>query len=120
MVFFTVCIAPVVNITLDRNNSSKLLRKLFPRNFIFGLFFSLLALLICYFKENIISTYLSIALVLLFLINLLYVMPLINKFADKDKNKKKYSKKFKILHCVSVVLYLIKMILSVIGIVINY
>ena len=37
MVFFTLCIAPIINNTLDRENASKLLRKVFPKNFLFGL-----------------------------------------------------------------------------------
>ncbi len=45
MIFFTFCIAPIINSTLDRENASKLLRKVFPKNFLFGLVLSMLAIL---------------------------------------------------------------------------
>ena len=48
MVFFTLCIAPIINVTLDRENASKLLRKVFPKNFLFGLVLSILAIIISF------------------------------------------------------------------------
>ena len=120
MLFFTVCIAPVINSTLDRENASKLLRKIFPKNFKFGLIVSLIAALFSLFEKNITSLFLSIALIVLFLINLFYVMPNINAVADKDKNKNIHSNKFKILHLISVILYLINMLISITGIIICY
>ena len=120
MVFFTTCVAPVINSCLDRENASKLLRKIFPKNFKFGLIFSIIAGIFSLFEKNFISLFLSLILIIFFLTNLFYVMPKINAIADEDKKKKKYSIKFKRLHLFSVGLYLIKMIISVIGIVICY
>ena len=47
-------------------------------------------------------------------------MPKINLVADLDKKKKKYSKKFKRLHLFSVILYLLKMLISILGIILLY
>ena len=120
MVFFTTSIAPVINSCLDRENASKLLRKIFPKNFKFGLILSIIAGVFSLFEKNFISLFLSLILIIFFLTNLFYVMPKINAIADEDKKKKKYSIKFKRLHLFSVGLYLMKMIISVIGIVICY
>ena len=43
-------------------------------------------------------------------------MPRINKEADTIKKKKSYSRKFKILHLVSVILYGLQIIISLIAI----
>ena len=120
MTFFTICIAPVINTNLDRKNSSKLLRKVFPRNFLYGLILSFLVLLISFVDKNIISIYFSFVLLLSFTVNLYILIPIINKEADKFKKTKNYSKKFKNLHLVSVLLYLLNMIISSIAIIINY
>ncbi len=120
MLFFTICIAPVITSTLDRENASKLLRKIFPKNFKFGLIVSVIAALFSIFEKNITSLSLSIALIVFFLINLFYVMPNINAVADEDKNNNIHSNKFKILHSISVILYLINMLISITGIIICY
>ena len=120
MVFFTLCIAPIINNTLDRENASKLLRKVFPKNFLFGLVLSILAILASFLLEQNNSLIIAIFLTCLFLVNLYYVMPKINAISDKDKKRKKYSKSFKKFHLVSVVLYLLKMLASLIGIILIY
>ena len=48
------------------------------------------------------------------------VMPKINTISDKDKKRKQYSKSFKKFHLFSIVLYLLKMLASIIGIILIY
>ena len=120
MVFFTLCIAPIINNTLDRESASKLLRKVFPKNFLFGLFFSILAILISLILGQKNSLIIAIFLTSLFLVNLYYIMPRINAISDKDRKRKQYSKSFKKYHLFSVILYLIKMLASIIGIALTY
>ena len=67
MVFFTLCIAPIINNTLDRENASKLLRKVFPKNFLFGLVLSILAILVSFLLEQNKSLIIAIFLTCLFL-----------------------------------------------------
>ena len=88
MIFFTLCIAPIINNTLDRENASKLLRKVFPRNFLFGLVLSILAILVSFILEQNTSLIIAIFLTCLFLLNLYYIMPKINTISDKDKKRK--------------------------------
>ncbi len=120
MLFFTLCIAPLINNTLDRKNASKLLRKVFPKNFLFGLVLSILAILVSFLLEQYNSLIIAIFLTFLFLLNLYYIMPKINAISDKDKKRKEYSKSFKKFHLFSVVLYLLKMLASIIGIILIY
>ena len=120
MFFFTLCIAPIINNTLDRENASKLLRKVFPKNFLFGLIFSVLAILASFILEQKNSMIIAIFLTFLFVVNLYYIMPKINAISDEDKKRKQYSKNFKKFHLFSVILYLLKMLASIIGIISIY
>jgi hypothetical protein len=114
MLFFSTCIAPVINTTLERKFSSILLRKIFPRNFLYGLILSFL-LIIFSFLENVLwSMFFSLIIFTFYLVNLFLIMPRINQEADKFKGK--YTNKFKILHLFSVLLYITQMILSTIAI----
>ena len=114
MLFFSLCIAPPINMVLNRKNSSILLRKIFPRNFWFGIVLSFLSVIISFHQENSLSLMLSIFILISFLINLYVLMPAINIEADLLTKAKSYSKKFKILHLISVILYLVNIILSTI------
>ena len=112
MLFFSLCIAPLVTSILDKKNSSKLLRKIFPRNFFYGLIISLLLVLVSVYFKNIPSVIVSTIIFIFFIINLFVLIPKINLEADRNFNEENYSKKFKMLHLCSVLLYLMQMILS--------
>ena len=112
MLFFSLCIAPLITTTLDKKNSSKLLRKIFPRNFYYGLFISLFLFLVSFYFKNMTSIITSFIILLFFIINLFVLVPKINLEADRNFKEKNYTKKFKILHMYSVLLYLTQMILS--------
>ena len=117
MMFFTTCIAPVVNTVLERKTSSILLRKIFPRNFIYGLVFSSALVIFSFLEKVLWSLSISSIIFILYLANLYFIMPRINKEADKFKEKGKYTKRFKLLHLYSVLFYVLQIILSVIAIV---
>ena len=116
MLFFTICIAPPVNIVLDRKNSSKLLRKIFPRNFWFGCVLSFISTGFSLYSGNTVSLIISTLILSCFIVNLFFIMPAINSQADLVKENNTYSKKFKILHSISVALYLISIILALFAI----
>ena len=116
MMFFTTCIAPVVNTVLERKISSKLLRKIFPRNFTYGLVLSFLLIIFSFLENSSWSLFVSSIIFTFYLVNLFLVMPKINNEADKYKYKSRYSMKFKLLHFLSVILYLLQIILSIIAI----
>jgi len=117
MTFFTICIAPVINTVLESKTSSTLLRKIFPRNFIYGLVLSFALVIFSFVEKELWSLSFSSIIFILYLANLYFIMPKINEEADKFKEKSKYTKRFKLLHLYSVLFYVLQIILSVIAIV---
>ena len=112
MLFFSICVAPVINNTLDRKNSSILLRKIFPKNFKFGGLVALLAIFASVYYNSLLSFVFSLIILCLFIINLYYLVPKINLASDKVKSSQNYSKEFKKLHLLSVILYGFQMLAS--------
>ena len=119
MIFFMAVVSPSVFATLSTNASSKLLRTIFPRMFLFGFIIAILSLVLCYISGNILNSILLIIVAMSFIINRNYLTPKINDFRDKElKGDKKASSSFKYMHLLSVLLFVLNFII-LIGIVIN-
>ena len=118
MVYFSICVAPVINKTLDRKNSSKLLREIFPKNFIFGALLSFTTIFVSVYYKSYFSLIISIIVFSLFILNLYVLVPKINMEADKTSKLKNYSRKFKTYHFISVFIYLVQILISLLGILI--
>ena len=119
MIFFMAVVSPSVFATLSTNASSKLLRTIFPRMFLFGFIIAILSLVLCYISSNILNSILLIIVAMSFIINRNYLTPKINDFRDKElKGDKKASSSFKYMHLLSVLLFVLNFII-LIGIVIN-
>ena len=119
MVFFMAVVSPSVFATLSTNGSSKLLRTIFPRMFLFGFIIAILSLVLCYISGNILNSILLITVAMSFIINRNYLTPKINDFRDKElEGDKKASSSFKNMHLLSVLLFVLNFII-LIGIVIN-
>ncbi len=119
MIFFMAVVSPSVFATLSTNASSKLLRTIFPRMFLFGFIIAILSLVLCYISSNILNSILLIIVAMSFMINRNYLTPKINDFRDKElEGDKKASSSFKYMHLLSVLLFVLNFII-LIGIVIN-
>ena len=119
MIFFMAVVSPSVFATLSTNASSKLLRTIFPRMFLFGFIIAILSLVLCYISSNILNSILLIIVSRSFIINRNYLTPKINDFRDKElEGDKKASSSFKYMHLLSVLLFVLNFII-LIGIVIN-
>ena len=119
MIFFMAVISPSVFATLSTNASSKLLRTIFPRMFLFGFIIAILSLVLCYISSNSLNSILLIIVAISFIINRNYLTPKINDFRDKElEGDKKASSSFKYMHLLSVLLFVLNFII-LIGIVIN-
>ena len=119
MIFFMAVVSPSVFATLSTNASSKLLRTIFPRMFLFGFIITILSLVLCYISGNILNSILLIIVAMSFIINRNYLTPKINDFRDKElEGDKKASSSFKNMHLLSVLLFVLNFII-LIGIVIN-
>ena len=119
MTFFMAVVSPSIFATLSINASSKLLRTIFPRMFLFGFIIAILSLVLCYISGNILNSILLIIVAMSFIINRNYLTPIINNFRDKElEGDKKASSSFKYMHLLSVLLFVLNFII-LIGIVIN-
>ena len=119
MIFFMAVVSPSVFATLSTNASSKFLRTIFPRMFLFGFIISVLSLILSYISGNILNSVLLVVVAISFIINRNYLTPKINDFRDKElEGDKKASSSFKNMHLLSVLLFVLNFII-LIGIVIN-
>ena len=119
MTFFMAVVSPSVFATLSTNASSKFLRTIFPRMFLFGFIIAILSLVLCYISSNILNSILLIIVAMSFIINRNYLTPKINDFRDKElEGDKKATSSFKYMHLLSVLLFVLNFII-LIGIVIN-
>ena len=121
MIFFMAVVSPSVFATLGTNASSKLLRTIFPRMFLFGFIIAILSLVLCYISSNILNVILLIIVAMSFIINRNYLTPKINDFRDKElEGDKKASSSFKYMHLLSVLLFILNFIILLGIIILNY
>ena len=117
MVLFLSVIAPSVFTSLDEENAGKLLRKLFPRMFIYGLVLTLLASIFAYQAVRLELSILTIVSTFGFGFNAFYLTPLINEKRDVlllEPNAS--SKGFDLLHRLSISIFMAQMIISIVAI----
>mgnify|MGYP000316792959 FL=1 len=121
MIFFMAVVSPSVFATLSTNASSKFLRTIFPRMFLFGFIIALLSLILSYISGNILNSILLIVVAVSFIINRNYLTPKINNFRDKElEGDQKASSNFKYMHLLSVLLFILNFIILVSIVIINY
>ena len=119
MIFFMAVVSPSVFATLSSNASSKFLRTIFPRMFLFGFIIAFLSLILSYISGNILNSISLIVVAVSFIINRNYLTPKINDFRDRElEGDEKASSNFKYMHLLSVLLFVLNFIILV-GIVIN-
>ena len=117
MVLFLSVVAPSVFTALDETNAGKLLRKLFPRMFIYGLVLTLLASVFAYQAGRFELAILTMVSTFGFGFNVFYLTPLINEKRDAlllELNAS--SKGFDLLHRLSVSIFMAQMIISIVAI----
>ena len=121
MIFFMAVVSPSVFATLSSNASSKFLRTIFPRMFLFGFIIAVLSLIFSFISGNILNCILLIIVAISFIINRNYLTPKINNFRDKElEGDKKASSNFKYMHLLSVLLFIFNFIILVSIVIINY
>ena len=121
MFFFMAVVSPSVFTTLSTNASSKFLRTIFPRMFLFGFIITFLSLILSYISGNILNSILLVIVAVSFIINRNYLTPKINNFRDKElEGDKKASSSFKYMHLLSVLLFILNFIILLGIIILNY
>ena len=121
MIFFMAIVSPSVFATLSTNASSKFLRTIFPRMFLFGFIISIVSLIFTFISGNVLNSILLIIIAISFIINRNYLTPKINNLRDRElEGDEKASSSFKKMHFSSVLLFMLNFILLVSIIIINY
>tara|TARA_A200000159_G_scaffold164318_1_gene193468 strand:- start:1566 stop:1961 length:396 start_codon:yes stop_codon:yes gene_type:complete len=115
MIFYSFGIAINVHRTLDKENAGKLLRKLFPIYFLWGLFISILAEIIFLLNAKQEQAFIMALIAIGYLYSRQILVPKINKSRDlANEGDEKSKKDFNSLHFQSVAINLIQMLLLII------
>ena len=120
MIFFVIVVSPTVFKTLSQDEAARFLRGIFPRLFVFGLSISLVMVMFSLFvnKHDLISIFSLISVG--FAVNCFVITPNINKARDAvlagDSQKET---QFKILHLLSVAIFVAQLCLSIFVLVTN-
>jgi len=121
MIFFSAVVSPSVFASLNSKGSSKFLRTIFPRMFLFGFLISLIGIILTFISSDFYNSIILAIIALSFVINRNYLTPLINNFRDQElEGDAVAAKKFKVMHLFSVLLFVINFFLLILVIVINY
>ena len=121
MIFFMSVVSPSVFAVLSSNASSKFLRIIFPRMFLFGFIISVLSLIFSFISGNTLISILLIIVAISFIINRNYLTPKINDFRDKElEGDQKASSSFKYMHLISVLLFILNFTILLGIIILNF
>ena len=121
MIFFTAVVSPSVFATLSSNASSKFLRLVFPRMFLFGIIITSLCFLLSILLNNNLVSILLAIITLSFFLNRNYLTPRINKYRDEElEGNQRAVTLFKRMHLLSVLLFVLNFVLLISIMVINY
>ena len=121
MIFFVVIVSPSIFATLSTNASSKFLRIIFPRMFLFGFIIAIFSLVLSYISGNIFNSILLMVIAISFIINRNYLTPKINGFRDRElEGDQIASSNFKYMHLLSVLLFILNFVILLGIIILNY
>ena len=88
MIFFSFVIAPTTFKLLDEENSRKFIRGIFPFYYLLNLTLTFVASILFFLDQNLsIDFLLMVSVSVLFVISHFILMPMINKFRDKNEDK---------------------------------
>ncbi len=100
MLFFSFVLAPIIFKVLSPENAGIFVRAIFPYYYLVNLLIlSVISIFYIYYKTFTLDFYLIFTTALLFLFNLIFLMPKINKYKDQ-----KNEMAFKISHFISVII----------------
>ncbi|MAI83933.1 MAG: hypothetical protein CMM91_03220 [Rickettsiales bacterium] len=112
MLFFSVIIAPSVFKVLDEKNARAFLRLVFPKLYLWGIFFSLFIIFFI-LQSSLINQIIAIIILVGFVFSRQVLTIKINDISDKMKTDKSLIKKFNYLHNTSVAIFLVQLVLLI-------
>jgi len=109
LIFFSIVVAPNVFITLDQKSARKFIRSIFPKLYLWAFLISIIITLLIIYHGMIYS----IAFFVIssgFLFSRTFLVKWINEVSDLKQKTNKQIKKFKILHSLSVFIFISQII----------
>ena len=120
MIFFVSVISPTVFSTLPNEHSSKFLRSVFPRMFLFGFILSFFSAVLSIYSGYLLEFYGLTIVSILFLLNRNLITPKINLYRDREiEGDEKAKQYFKLLHLLSVIFFIINFVIIILLLVKN-
>ncbi len=110
LIFFSTVVAPNTFQNLDKKNSRKFIRSIFPKLYLWSIFISLVIFL-CLIKLNVLHSFLFFIILLGYVYSKTFLIKRINKVGDKNLMKETEKKEFENLHRLSVFIFLLQIIL---------
>ena len=113
LIFFSIVVAPNVFISLDEISARKFIRSIFPKLYLYAFLISItIAFLIFY--NGIIFSVLFFLVSFGFLFSKIFLVKWINDVSDIKQKTSKQIKKFKILHSLSVLIFITQIVCMII------
>ena len=109
LIFFSVVVAPNVFISLDEKSARKFIRSIFPKLYLYAFLISITIAVLTIYHGTIYSVIFFIVSSG-FLFSKFFLVKWINDISDIKQKTSKHVKKFKILHSLSVSIFIIQII----------
>ena len=109
LIFFSIVVAPNVFISLDQRNARKFIRSIFPKLYLYSFLISItIALFTIY--HGIIYSVIFFIVSSGFLFSKIFLVKWINDVSDVKQKTSQQIKKFKILHSLSVLIFVTQIV----------
>ena len=109
LIFFSVVVAPNVFISLDQKSARKFIRSIFPKLYLYSFLISITITFLIIYHGPIYSVIFFIVSSG-FLFSKIFLVKWINDISDVKQKSSKQIKKFKILHSLSVLIFIIQIV----------
>ncbi len=113
LIFFSTVVAPNVFISLDQKNARKFIRSIFPKLYLYSFFISITIALLVIYHETIYSL-IFLMVSFGFLFSKIFLVKWINDVSDVKQKTSQQIKKFKILHSLSVLIFITQIVCMII------
>jgi len=109
LIFFSVVVAPNVFISLDQKSARKFIRSIFPKLYLYAFFISTTIALLIIYHETIYSV-IFLIVSFGFLFSKIFLVKWINDVSDVKQKTSQQIQKFKILHLLSVLIFITQIV----------
>ena len=109
LIFFSFVVAPNIFISLDQKSARKFIRSIFPKLYLYAFLVSITITLLIFYHGTIYSVIFFI-ISFGFLFSKIFLVKWINNVSDVKQKTSKQIRKFKILHSLSVLIFITQIV----------